>query len=402
MSNQFKVNTVKLTEEQEKARVELIEAITQHLQKTMAIVAELAPTFGTGNISKAIKSFDDYRQVIAALREYLDKHLIALNEYAKATAETDERVASGISKELDRFYGKGSGAKAGGAATATAVISGITFPKPPKPGKEDTTTPDDEKKKKEDPTGKGDEDLKAKDEEIKRKDEENKRKDEEIKRKEEEIKRKDDELKNKQKEIDELNKKIKENGKGGPEFKQPDPRTNPSITGVPGNVNKQGQTQKQDVNVYPSTGTVTPSVVPGKTGFDGGTSGSFGGVGKGRESSPSTGLEAFDSALKAENLPEVSENVPEVPIQPEIGASVSDSTIPGNLGTSKTLKGGLLAAGVGAAAAGAAAYSNYKKNKEDESLDVDYNEKSENGLDNQDDIFVNSDSQSFDSQDYYW
>ena len=108
MANQFKVNTVKLTEEQEKARVELIEAITQHLQKTMSIVAELAPTFGTGNISKAIKSFDDYRQVIAALREYLDKHLVALNEYAKATAETDERVASGISKELDRFYGKGS------------------------------------------------------------------------------------------------------------------------------------------------------------------------------------------------------------------------------------------------------------------------------------------------------
>lgn len=376
MRGQFKVNTVTLTQEQEKARVELLEALTTHLNNVVRITPDLAATFGTGDISVAVRSFTDYQQVITALRDYLDKHLIALNEYAKSTQETDTNVAKGLGTVLDNKYG--GGAARGGAATATAAV---TFLKP-------DNTPKPEPDKKEETPGKGDEDDKDKiskeqyEKDLKNKDDElAKQKDRYEKDREKWLKERD-ELR------DEISKN-KNTGKGSG-----------SDIGQVGPIEyKPNQGQRQEVHVTPGTTGTTPTVTTTGRSFEGGsTGGSLGGLGKGREASPSTGLEAFDSALKAETLPEV----PEVPVEPEIGASVSDSTIPGNLGSNKTLKGGLLAAGVGAAAAGAAAYSNYKKNKEDEELDVDYNENSENGLDNQDDIFVNSDSQNFDSQDYYW
>lgn len=385
MRGQFKVNTVTLTQEQEKARVELLEALTTHLNNVVRITPDLAATFGTGDISVAVRSFTDYQQVITALRDYLDKHLIALNEYAKSTQETDTNVAKGLGTVLDNKYG--GGAARGGAATATAAV---TFLKP-----DNTPKPEPDKKepdKKEETPGKGDEDDKDKiSKEQYKKD----------------LKNKDDELAKQKyqyekdrekwfKERDELRDEISKNKNTG--------KGSGSDIGQVGPIEyKPNQGQRQEVHVTPGTTGTTPTVTTTGRSFEGGsTGGSLGGLGKGREASPSTGLEAFDSALKAENLPEVSEEIPEVPVQPEIGASVSDSTIPGNLGSNKTLKGGLLAAGVGAAAAGAAAYSNYKKNKENEELDVDYSENNENGLDNQDDIFVNSDSQNFDSQDYYW
>lgn len=387
MANQFRVNTVTLTREQEKARVELLEALTTHLNNVVRITPDLAASFGTGDISVAIRSFTDYQQVITALRDYLDKHLIALNDYAKATKETDANVARGLGSVLDSKYG--GGVVKGGAASATATAA-ATMLKPgttPKPGK---TEPE----KKEETPGKGDEDDKNKiskeqyEKDLKRKDEEL------AKQKEEYEKDREKWLK----ERDELRDKIHDNEKTG---KGDIGKTGPIEYQKPGQVQYQTQHPRQEVIVNPGTTGTTPTVTTtGRTGgFSGGSTGGFtGGLGKGREASPSTGLEAFDSALKAETLPEV----PEVPVEPEIGASVSDSTIPGNLGSNKTLKGGLLAAGVGAAAAGAAAYSNYKKNKEEDELGVDYSEKSENGLDNQDDIFVNSDTQNFDSQDYYW
>lgn len=383
MRGQFRVNTVTLTQEQEKARVELLEALTTHLNNVVRITPDLAATFGTGNISVAIRSFTDYQQVITALRDYLDKHLIALNEYAKSTQETDTTVAKGLGTVLDNKYG--GGAARGGAATATAAVTLLKPDNTPKP-EPDKTEPD----KKEETPGKGDEDDKDKikeqyEKELKNKD------DELAKQKEQYEKDREKWLK----ERDELRDQINNNKNTG--------KGNGSDIGQVGPIEykpNQGQRQDQVVHVTPTAGT-TPTVTTTEKsgGFSGGSSGGFtGGLGKGKEASPSTGLEAFDSALKAETLPEV----PEVPVEPEIGASVSDSTIPGNLGSNKTLKGGLLAAGVGAAAAGAAAYSNYKKNKEEEELGVDYSENSENGLDNQDDIFVNSDSQNFDSQDYYW
>lgn len=384
MRGQFKVNTVTLTQEQEKARVELLEALTTHLNNVVRITPDLAATFGTGDISVAVRSFTDYQQVITALRDYLDKHLIALNEYAKSTQETDTNVAKGLGTVLDNKYG--GGVAKGGAAAATATVTVLNKTDKPKPGKEDEPKKEDLGKgedKKDDtvPKDKYEEDLKRKEEEL-------------TKQKEQYEKDREKWMK----ERDELRDKIHENERTG---KGDIGKTGPIEYQKPGQVQYQTQHPRQEVIVNPGTTGTTPTVktIEKTGGFSGGTAGGFtGGLGKGREASPSTGLEAFDSALKAETLPEV----PEVPVEPEIGASVSDSTIPGNLGSNKTLKGGLLAAGVGAAAAGAAAYSNYKKNKEDEELDVDYTEKSENGLDNQDDIFVNNDTQNFDSQDYYW